>query len=119
MGIKLTFKILIFALFLSIFVQGLSLHHMKKHLTKNSSSRSSKRDRSESESSKKGHGQPCEVEGCKKCISHSADTCKRCIDKKADLVLGKCVCPTDKPMNNDGKCQDCAASYCLACVTGN
>ena len=45
--------------------------------------------------------------------------CRTCKDAEANLIDGECQCPADKPMNNEGDCQECEAAHCSACVTGD
>ena len=60
----------------------------------------------------------CYVKGCASCGYYSSE-CYRCYDDEAEVVDGKCVCPTDKPMNDEGYCQTCNVVGCDSCINGN
>ena len=60
----------------------------------------------------------CLVNGCAQC-TWSSYTCYRCLDPIAILKNGKCFCPTNTTMNNQGFCESCLVDECDLCVSGN
>ena len=65
-----------------------------------------------------GYCSLCLVQGCDEC-TWSATECHVCKDDSATLIDGKCICSNDKPMNNEGVCQECKVPFCSDCVTGD